>query len=175
MSKTILSRRARLPIALAALVAAAGALLLAGGSPAQSPPTVLRLVSVDVGPGGGADVPPRGDSVGDIDTFESVVSDASTGKRLGRTESMCTIYSIAKPGGYGPPARNTTFHCSLITYLPAGQITGFVPVFFDGQGKMRIGAAAILGGTGRYAGARGWSKAVPLSDGKTLVVLHLVP
>jgi len=56
--------------------------------------------------GGGADVPPAGDSVGDIDTFKSVVSNPRTGKRVGLTETSCAIFDIAKPGSHGPRARH---------------------------------------------------------------------
>src|SRR5712692_779533 len=162
-------RRARLTLVLAALAAGVTALLVIATSnaPALTSPEVLRLVSVDVGTGGGADVPPRGDSVGDTDTFTSVISDAKTGKRLGRSESVCTIFSIAKPGGYGPPVRDATFHCWQIVYLPAGQMTAFGPVSVDRQGNIRLGAFAILGGTGAYASARGWAKGTPLSERKT--------
>ncbi len=45
--------------------------------------------------GGGADVPPAGDSVGDIDTFKSVVSNSRTGKRVGLTETSYAIFDIA--------------------------------------------------------------------------------
>src|SRR5437867_2479253 len=126
MLLTSLSRRARLALALAALLAAPLVLVASSSSSAaRQQSTVLRVVSVDVGPGGGADVPPVGDSVGDIDTFKSVVSDPRTGKRLGLTEASCAIFDIAEPGGFGPPVRNATYHCSMITYLRGGLLTAF--------------------------------------------------
>ncbi len=86
--------------------------------------------------GGGADVPPAGDSVGDIDTFKSVVSNSRTGKRVGLTKTSYAIFDIAKSGGHGPPARDMTFHCSSITYLRRGLLMAFGSVAFDHQGGL---------------------------------------
>jgi hypothetical protein len=172
---TFLSWRTRLAIALATLATVAGALVVwSSSAPARNSPTVLRVISTETGPGGGADVPPQGDSVGDTDTFTSVMSDPRTGKRLGRGEAVCTIFDIAKPGGYGPPVRDATYHCSFVGYLPGGQLIGFSSVSFDGQGRPHTRPGAILGGTGRYAGARGWATDTPRGEGKSLTVIHLV-
>jgi hypothetical protein len=172
---SLISSRARLAMALTVVAAALGVLAIGGSAkPARKAPAEIRVVSVDVGPGGGADVPPQGASVGDSDTFTSVASDPKTGKRLGSSESACTIFDIAKPGGHGPPARNTTFHCSSIARLPGGQLNLFGRVRFDGQGQESNDPFAILGGTGRYAGARGSASSRPLGEGKTLIVLRLV-
>ena len=171
----LISSRACPAIALT-VVAAVVAVPALGGSatPARKTLAEIRVVSVDGGPGGGADVPPRGASVGDSDTFTNVASDPRTGRRLGRSESACTIFDIAKAGGHGPPARNTTFHCSSIARLPGGQLTLFGRVHFDGQGQENNEPFAILGGTGRYAGARGSASSRPLGEGKTLIVLRFV-
>jgi hypothetical protein len=161
-------------IALTVAAAAIAVLAMAGpAAPAREAPREIRVVSVNVG-GGGADVPPEGASVGDSDTFTSVVSDPRTGARLGRAEAVCTIFNIAKPGGHGPPARNTTFHCSSIVRLRDGQLTAFGRVHFDGQGKETNAPFAILGGTGRYAGARGSARSRPLGEDKTLIVLRFI-
>jgi len=125
--------------------------------------------------GGGADVPPAGDSVGDIDTFKSVVSNPRTGKRLGLTETSYAIFDIAKPGGHGPPARDMTFHCSSITYLRRGLLTAFGSVAFDHQGRISVRPGVITRGTGRYAGARGRVESHQLSEGKSLDIVHLAP
>jgi hypothetical protein len=171
---SLVSRRARVAVALTVAAAAVGVLATAGfTAPASKVPREIRVVSVEVG-GGGADVPPEGASVGDSDTFTSVVSDPKTGRRLGRSESVCTIFDIAKPGGHGPPARNTTFHCSSMVRLRDGELTAFGRIHFDGQGRESNAPFAILGGTGRYAGARGSAKSRPLGEGKTLIVLRFV-
>jgi hypothetical protein len=171
---SLVSGRARLAAALTVAAAAVGVLATAGfTAPASNAPREIRVVSVEVG-GGGADVPPEGASVGDSDTFTSVVSDPKTGRRLGRSESVCTIFDIAKPGGHGPPARNTTFHCSSMVRLRNGQLTAFGRVHFDGQGRESNAPFAILGGTGRYASAQGSVKSRPLGQGKTLIVLRFV-
>jgi hypothetical protein len=162
--------------AIALTVAAAAIVVFAttgSPAPASKAPREVRVVSVNVA-GGGADVPPEGASVGDSDTFTSALSDPKTGRRLGRSESVCTIFDIAKPGGHGPPARNTTFHCSSMVRLRDGQLTAFGRVHFDSQGKQSNAPFAILGGTGRYAGARGSASSTTLGEGKTLIVLRLV-
>jgi hypothetical protein len=175
MFSSLISPRVRVAIGLTVAAAAAG-LLAVGGSaaPARNVPAELRIVIVAAGPGGGADVPPEGDSVGDSDTFESVGSDPRTGRRLGRGESVCTIFEIAKPGGFGPPARNTTFHCYSIVRLRGGQLTLSGRVRFDGQGRPSNEPAAILGGTGRFASARGSATSRRLGEGKELIVLRFV-
>jgi hypothetical protein len=161
-------------VAIALTVAAAAIVVFAtAGSPAPASkaPREIRVVSVNVA-GSGADVPPEGASVGDSDTFTDVLSDPKTGRRLGRSESVCTIFDIANPGGHGPPARNTTFPCSSMVHMRDGQLTAFGRVHFDGQGNNA--PFAILGGTGRYAGARGSATSRPLGGGKTLIVLRFV-
>ncbi len=175
MFKSLISRRVCLAIGFTVAAVAVGVLVIGGSTAtARKLPAEIRIVTVDVGPGGGADVPPQGDSVGDSDTFESVGSDPKTGTRLGRSETVCTIFEIAKPGGYGPPVRNATFHCYGIVRLRGGQLTLSGRVHFDGQGKPSGGPAAILGGTGRFAGARGSATSRPLGEGKELTVLHFV-
>jgi hypothetical protein len=171
---SLVSARGRVAIALTVAAATVAVLATAGSTaPASKVPREIRVVSVNVA-GGGADVPPEGASVGDSDTFTGVVSDAKSGRRLGRSEAVCTIFDIAKPGGHGPPARNTTFHCSSMVRLRDGQLTAFGRVHFDGQGNESNAPFAILGGTGRYAGARGSARSRPLGEGRTLVVLRFV-
>ena len=174
MFKSTLSR-VWLVLALTVAAVAAGVLVIgSSAASARKAPTEIRVVTVDVGPGGGSDVPPQGDSVGDSDTFTSVGSDAKTGRRLGSAEAACTIFEIAKPGGYGPPVRNATYHCVSIVRLRGAELTLSGRVHFDAQGKSDNEPVAILGGTGLYAGARGWATGKRLSDGKTLTVLHFV-
>ena len=45
---------------------------------------------------------------------------------------------------------------------------------FDADGNQSNAPAAIVGGTGRYAGARGWETSKPLRGGKSLSILHFV-
>jgi hypothetical protein len=171
---SLFSGRVRVAVALTVAATAVALLAIAGASaPARKAPQELRVVSVNVG-GAGADVPPEGGSVGDSDTFTSVVSDPQSRRRLGRADAVCTIFDIAKPGGHGPPARNTTFHCTSIVRLRDGQLTAFGRVHFDGKGKESDAPFAILGGTGSYAGARGSGRSRPLGEGKTLIVLRFV-
>ena len=169
--------RAGIAIGIALAAVTAGTLAITGSAaPATTHklPAELRAVIRDVGPGGGADVPPQGDSIGDSDTFTSVASDPKTGQRLGRGEAMCTIVDIAKPGGYGPPPRNATYHCLSISRLHDGQLILAARVHFDADGNQSNAPAAIVGGTGRYAGARGWETSKPLRGGKSLSILHFV-
>lgn len=171
---SLVSARGCVVIALTVAAATVGVLATAGSTaPASKAPREIRVVSVNVA-GGGADVSPEGASVGDSDTFTSVVSDPKTGRRLGRSEAVCTIFDIAKPGGHGPPARNTTFHCWSMVRLRDGQLTAFGRVHFDGHGRESNTPFAIVGGTGRYAGARGSASSRSLGEGKTLVVLRFV-
>jgi hypothetical protein len=175
MLNSLTWRRAGLAIGLAGALLAAGALAIgASARDGLKPPAELRVVTAEVGPGGGMDVPPQGDSIGDTDTFTSVGTDPKTGKRLGTAEATCAIFEIAKPGGYGPPAVNTTYHCTSIAHLRDGNLMFVQRVRFDGNGRPDNEPAAIVGGTGRYAGAHGWVSGKPLRGGKTLTILHFV-
>jgi hypothetical protein len=70
MFKSTLSSRVCLVLALTVATVTAGVLITGGiAATARKAPTEIRVVTVDVAPGGGADVPPQGDSVGDSDTF----------------------------------------------------------------------------------------------------------
>ena len=173
MPNTHSSLRTRLAVALAALAAAGAALVVStASSPAHGSPTVLKLIGTEVG-SDGADVGLPGDSIGDINTFAGNLSDPRTGGRVGRSETFCSLYEIAEPGGAPGTLRNATFHCSGIAYLHGGTLTAVGSVSFDGQGQIVTRPLAITGGTGRYAGAGGTITSKPLSGGRELVVIRL--
>lgn len=95
------------------------------------------------------DTAPKGDGPGDVNIVAAPLSIG--GRAAGRSEEICTLTDAKYQG----------FHCSGSFILRGGSIewagaavSGTVP----GVGKSTLGQGiklAIVGGTGRYAGARG--------------------
>lgn len=136
---------ARAAIALPALLslASAGA-APAAAAPPQGEPATLRLIAFDTGPGTGQtnidNGRPRHLDVGDGFTETNVLRAA--GRPAGRLELTCTILKIVG----GDPV---TMHCSGLFHLAGGQVAIF------GSLAGPRATYPVIGGTGRYSGARG--------------------
>jgi len=129
-----------MPRPVPALVALA-ALSLAAGAAAQSgPPATTIHVVEHATTDAVTDTGPTGDSAGDVLTFANVLFDRADRKRTGRDQGVC-IRTI----------KGAAWECWWTAFLAGGQITVEGP-FYD----KRDGRLAITGGTGAYAGARGW-------------------
>jgi hypothetical protein len=90
------------------------------------------------------------------------------GKRAGRFEGMCTFTKVHLA------AAAVTSYCVATAYLPKGQLVlgGFIRFVEQGPGGFVI---PIMGGTGRYANARGTATFRDLPSGNQAVVLRLIP
>jgi hypothetical protein len=123
-------------------VFAAGAAALAGwASPRAEGSLTIRLYEkpltehfTDLGAKG----PGAGDT--DVATY-ALYSSPQSAKPTGHSEAVCTLI--------GPHAAS----CTSTIYLPTGKIVGGSAFHFRGNGRTEH--LAVLGGTGRYAGARG--------------------
>jgi len=88
-----------------------------------------------------ADVPPAGDSTGDVLTFHNPVFNASDSNQVGRDSGYCIQIKAGDP---------SSWECNWTTFLKDGHITVEGP-FFDTKDSV----LAITGGTGAYRDARG--------------------
>jgi hypothetical protein len=88
------------------------------------------------------DLGAKGLGAGDTDvSTNALYSSPQSAKPTGHSEAVCTLI--------GPRAAS----CMYTIYLPAGKIVGGAAFHFRGNGGTEH--LAVLGGTGRYAGARG--------------------
>ena len=114
------------------------ALLLAGpGASAQSHATlkVVERATTDTV----ADIPPAGDSIGDVLGFANEVFDAANQTKVGSDNGQCTRTAVGK-----------AWECIWTLMLADGQITVEGPFFDAGDSTL-----AITGGTDAYERARG--------------------
>jgi hypothetical protein len=88
------------------------------------------------------DVPPKGDSLGDVLAFHNPVFDASDKHQVGHDNGDC-IRTVTGSNG--------VWECFWTVFLSAGQITVEGPYYTNGSDSM----LAITGGTGAYQEARG--------------------
>jgi len=158
---------------LAIVVAAAG--LVIGVSPASGldEPEVIRLVDVEEGfvpldPGFSEEAPPP---LGGRFAFTDGLYEwagAKRGNRVGRIEGLCTFTNV------NPSARAVTAYCTATAYLPKGRVlvAAFIRFAEEGPGTFIV---SVIGGTGRYANARGTATIKDLPSGNSAFVFRLVP
>ena len=130
----------RLTLAVAAIAAAAvtvAAVALAGG--AATTAKTIRIVeraTTDAV----TDTGKKGDSAGDLLTFANAVYNAQNTKKVGSDDGWCIRTAVGK-----------SWECAWTNTIAGGQIMVAGPFLDAGPSKL-----AIVGGTGMYAGARGW-------------------
>jgi hypothetical protein len=127
----------------AALAAALGLVMLLGSLPLLAAEQ-LKVVEHPVGETT-VDLPPKGDSVGDLLVFANAVFDAANKTQVGTDQGYCVRTLVGK-----------SWECMWTLTLKAGQITVEGPFFDSGDSLF-----AITGGTGKYAGAKGSMKLHP--------------
>jgi allene oxide cyclase len=91
------------------------------------------------------DLPPKGDSIGDLLVFANAVFDAANKTQVGNDQGYCVRTIVGK-----------SWECFWTLTLKAGQITVEGPFLDAGDSLM-----AVTGGTGKYAGAKGSMKLHP--------------
>lgn len=152
----------RLPALAAALaVTPAGVVAIAdaAGSPsAAATGQTLKLVARPTG-GGQIDNRPKGPSAGD-QFFESGTLSDPAQHRLGRF----TLTAELVAGG----ARHGSEQSTVVAFLPGGQI-----VMTGGHATTDRFIAPVVGGTGRYAGARGTATIAAGAHGRENVTVEL--
>jgi hypothetical protein len=91
------------------------------------------------------DIQPKGDSRGDLLVFANVVYDAANHVAVGSDQGFCVRVNPGK-----------SWECQFTMMLKEGQIMTHGPFYDSGDS-----AFAIVGGTGKYAGAKGVMKLHP--------------
>lgn len=121
--------------------------------------TTLSLVAVEQHCGG-ADLPPRDGSPGDINMCRGRLQVAGTKQRAGRAAWFCPYTGAERDGDV----------CTAVASLHGGDITL--------AGRLSHTSAtstwAVTGGTGNYAGARGTAVLRPVNAHKTAVTISLL-
>jgi hypothetical protein len=106
----------------------------------------------------------QGPDNGDLVHRELALSKTLKGAVIGVSYSQSEIIA------YNPEAKTDMRRVDIETSLPGGWM------FFRGMSKLPIGSLpqpgwtdtyAVIGGTGKYAGARGYERLTLLEDGKT--------
>jgi hypothetical protein len=157
---------------LIAIIAGAG--LVIGVSPASGldEPEVIRLIEVEetFTPLDGVDfseeaLPP----IGARFTFKDGLyrwAGTKRGTRIGRLEGLCTWVSAEARVA-------VSALCTAVAFLPAGKIVLVAHVRFSEETTTFV--IPVVGGTGRYANARGTVMLRDLPSGTSAAVFRLVP
>jgi allene oxide cyclase-like protein len=137
-------------------------------SAASVKPQMFSLLEVDtsfVPIGGWNESSNRPPAIGQGFAFGGVLykwAGAKRGKAVGRIAAMCTR------------ATTTHFLCDGSLFLPGGVIELQAPVGLEGEGAFDV---SIVGGTGAYAGARGFMRSTPIGgddSSKSGLAIHLL-
>jgi hypothetical protein len=91
------------------------------------------------------DLPPKGDSIGDLLVFANGIFDAANKAQIGTDQGYCVRITVGK-----------SWECNWTMMLKGGQITVEGPFMDEGDSLL-----TITGGTGKYAGAKGSMKLHP--------------
>lgn len=123
--------------AVAAVVVVVAAAAFAGGAaPTTKTIRVIEHATTDAVTETGK----KGDSAGDLLTFANELYNSANRKAVGSDDGWC-IRTVA----------GKSWECAWTNTLAGGQIMVTGPFLDAGPSKL-----AIVGGTGMYAGARGW-------------------
>jgi hypothetical protein len=161
-------------VVIAALATATAAILIPSAS-ALDKPQVFSLIDVSgsetsLPPGSfnpNADAPiPLGGRFVFTDALYKWAG-AKRGARVGRIEGLCTATKLDLA------AHSETVFCNATVFLPAGQILLAAHLIFsDNTHGFQV---VVLGGTGKYAGVRGFGKIRDLPSGASNFEFHLLP
>jgi allene oxide cyclase len=91
------------------------------------------------------DLGPKGDSIGDLLVFANAVFDGANKTQVGTDQGYCVRTIVGK-----------SWECNFTLLLKGGQITVEGPFMDDGDSLFNI-----IGGAGKYAGAKGSMKLHP--------------
>jgi allene oxide cyclase len=119
------------------LVVAAAALLALPALAAEQIKVVERALTDTT-----TDLGAKGDSVGDLLTWANPIFDAANKTQLGTDQGFCVRVAVGK-----------SWECNWTTVLKGGQITVEGPFMDAGDSTL-----TVIGGTGKYAGAKGTMK-----------------
>lgn len=153
----------RIPLALTLLVAAALAAAPATSAASRSGKerTVVRVAHGPIKPIGSVDVPPEGPSVGDLSSFYVPVTRPGKKATIGWWSGSLTTVAVGLPEA-DRQLRTTDFVFTfgrIENQIVVGGIATYPltsPTLAEGTVTIR----PVTGGSGRYAGARGYARTV---------------
>jgi hypothetical protein len=166
----------RITLLVALAAAAAVAVVTASPASALTRPQVFSLLEVsgpdtNLGPGNGFESG-GAPTLGDRFAIQSTLyrwAGKTRGARVGRLEGLCTITKL------DITAQSATTFCNATIYLPAGQILAMANLIFSPRSGPTF-HVPIVGGAGRYAGARGFIKVTGLGNSdNSNDEFHLLP
>ena len=121
---------------IAAVIVLAATALAAGAAGTSKTIRVVEHATTDAV----TDTGKKGDSAGDLVTFANALYNAANTTSVGSDDGWCIRTAVGKSS-----------ECAWTNTLAGGQIMVAGPFLDAGPSKL-----AIVGGTGMYAGARGW-------------------
>jgi hypothetical protein len=189
MPAVVVTRRAR-AVGAAIALGAAAILAVAGVSAAQdvspapagaaaSPAATSgeMIVTITHGPVQATlvDAPPQGASIGDVRYFSIPATDDAG--RTGRLTASLTTSSIDYPNP-GDELRIAQLVFVFGADMSDQLVIGGAADYPKDASTIQPGTATVrpvLGGSGKWAGARGWAESFHLADGTWKHVFHLMP
>lgn len=167
-------------VAVAVLAAVAAAVWLGVARPAARATTHASVVTVAHGPVTSAnssyfDVPPAGPSVADTRTYYEILTQPGTSKAIGYLTGVTTTVAVGKPTA-GKELRTAD-----LVFVIGGEsnqlVVGGVSPYAENAPTLTKASTVIrpvIGGSGKYAGARGWCVSTHLANDHWTHTFHLM-
>jgi hypothetical protein len=188
MPAVVVTRRARavgaaIALGAAAILAIAGVSAAQDASPAPAGTAASpaasgeMVVTITHGPVQATlvDAPPQGASIGDVRYFSVPATDDAG--RPGRRTASLTTSSIDDPNP-GDELRIAQLVFVFGDTMADQLVIGGAADYPKDASTIQPGTATVrpvLGGSGKWAGARGWAESFHLADGTWKHVFHLMP
>jgi hypothetical protein len=120
------------------------------------------------------DAPPAGPSVGDVRTYYLRLTRPGSSRKIGYLTGTLTTTATARPR---PGMELRTANLVFVLGHPANQlVVGGVAAYAQSApvlSKKSVVTRPVIGGSGRYAGARGWCVSTHLANNSWTHVFHL--
>jgi hypothetical protein len=159
------------------LVVLAAALALAPGARATPPRTLVVAVAhraVTAADTQYLDAPPAGPSAGDVRTYYLPLTRPGGTEEIGYLTGTLTTTAVDRPTA-GMELR--TANLVFVVGPAADQlVVGGVSAYAQSAptiARKSVAVRPVIGGSGKYAGARGWCVSTHLADGTWTHVFHL--
>ena len=162
-SLAVSTRMLRIPLVLSLLLAGALAGSPAAGAADRSEREriVVRVAHGPIQPIGTVDAPPTGPSVGDFSAFYSPITRPGKKSTIGWWSGSLTTVAVGQPAA-DSQLRTTNFVFTIgriENQIEVGGIASY-PLTSPTLAKGTVTIRPVIGGSGRYDGARGYARTV---------------
>lgn len=153
-----------------------GAVAATAASPAMATRVVIRVAHgpVTVRNSQYIDAPPAGPSVGDVRTYYLQLTRPGSSRGIGYLTGTLTTTATGRPR---PGMELRTANLVFVLGRPANQlVVGGVAAYAQAASvlaKKSVVTRPVIGGSGKYAGARGWCVSTHLANNTWTHVFHL--